>query len=445
MWENETIVLVTSLKKRILGENGRVQFNKIAEDQALPVYVKNIFKKRIEGFLKEESPFSFQPTIHFDLQPSEIEALKTRFLDIFWEVASFQEKEVEEILKEALVYRLNYILKPIDTIGKMLFEKSDTIDLSEARTMLDSFKEMLPYAGQILDACIRGKEKSLDKDKYRKYVNHEVYPDIEKDPVRIVMRDFTVLTAFLSETKGEEISQVEGEEIQGFLADRNLWNFRRALDVEMKLGKRAFNAVELEMTLKRYLELRDEFKKAEEKQESKKSEGMIQTESEYDKKESVEEEEYSSVKEDWDLGQAMDEESPLVFTEDEKEQQKTENEKPKTMRIIRREQKEETGEEIDDTKTPKAAERVSKPVQGISNTIDGKTEATFIKKLFDGDEKAYKELLNKLEEAETWRVAKILIDNELFKRDVDPFAREAIKLVDIVYSLYYPEEGVGGK
>ena len=54
-------------------------------------------------------------------------------------------------------------------------------------------------------------------------------------------------------------------------------------------------------------------------------------------------------------------------------------------------------------------------------------------------------MVNKLEEAESWRVAKILIDNELFKRDVDPFSREAIKLVDTVYTHYYPEEGVGGK
>jgi hypothetical protein len=51
----------------------------------------------------------------------------------------------------------------------------------------------------------------------------------------------------------------------------------------------------------------------------------------------------------------------------------------------------------------------------------------------------------KLDLAESWRAAKVLIDNELYKRDVDPFSREAIKLVDMVYSRYYPEEGVGGK
>ena len=127
MWENETIVLMTSLKKRILGENGRVGFNKIADDQAIPTYIKELFKRRVESIIDKESPVSFQSTSHFDLQPHDIQKLKNRFLDIFQETASFQEKEVEDILREMLVLRLNYILKPFDTIGKRLFEKKGSV------------------------------------------------------------------------------------------------------------------------------------------------------------------------------------------------------------------------------------------------------------------------------------------------------------------------------
>jgi len=83
--------------------------------------------------------------------------------------------------------------------------------------------------------------------------------------------------------------------------------------------------------------------------------------------------------------------------------------------------------------------------EGLKNFIDSKTEKAFVKKLFGGDAAAYELLLGKLNEAESWREAKILIDNELFKRDVDPFSREAIKLVDLAYNHYYPEEGLGGK
>lgn len=451
MWENETIVLVISLKKRILGENGRVQFSKIAEDQAIPPYVKSVFKKHVENFVAEETPFSFQSTLHFDLQPDVIKQLKKRFLDIFWEVSSFQEKEVEDILKEALILRLNYILKPIDTMGKRLFEKKSTVGFSEMKNLLDSFKEILPYAGQLLDVCGRDEKKSVDKEEYRKLVNSVIYPALEKSPVQMVMRDFTVLTEFLSEAKGEEILRIEGNDIQEFLADRNLWSFRRALDVEMKLGKKEFNMVDLEMTLKRYLELRDEFKKTGVSYEQAESEEVDweKTENAINEptaEEEISQEEMISQEESWNLDKVMAEEVLPVNIEIEKEKkeqkQKIQEEKPKTMRIIRREQLKEAREE---TEKDEEGEKENVLIQDVRNSIDGKTEATFVKKLFGGNEKEYKQLLSKLEEAESWRMAKILIDNELFKRDVDPFSREAIKLVDIVYSLYYPEEGVGGK
>jgi len=104
------------------------------------------------------------------------------------------------------------------------------------------------------------------------------------------------------------------------------------------------------------------------------------------------------------------------------------------MRIIRREAKEEQ-------QTEEVAEKKN---VSIRDFLDKKSEKNFVKKLFGGNQEAFDKLIERLDEAESWRVAKILIDNELFKRDVDPFSREAIKLVDMVYGLYYPEEGIGG-
>jgi hypothetical protein len=64
------------------------------------------------------------------------------------------------------------------------------------------------------------------------------------------------------ETKGEEVERVEGPVVQEFLADRNVWGFRRAIEVEIKLGKDDFNTGDLEITLRRYQELKAEFSKA---------------------------------------------------------------------------------------------------------------------------------------------------------------------------------------
>jgi len=440
MWENETIVLLTSLKKRILGGSEQVRFTKISEDDALPNFIKALFKKRVKTLINKESPLSVNSTPHFLFSQSDIEKLQNRFLDVVQEAASFQSKEVEEILREALVTRLDYLVKPVDTMRRILFEGRTEIDLSTMDNILDPFKKHLPYAEELLKECRRQNKASLKKEEYGSLSSNLLHRLTEKDPVKVVLQDFSVLTEFLSEAKGEEVTKIEGSMIQDFLADRNLWGFRRAVEVEMKLGKEDFDSAGLEVTLKRYLELKEGFSQSEGKIVE---ESVIEPKAEQSKVDVVQP---LTGTDDWDLEEVLGEETFTLGTEEEEKKPLAEKpkQKPKPMRIIRREQKkEEEKTEIEESDKDYSKKTVQQK-GGLRNLINGKTEKLFIKKLFDGDAEAYHALLDKLDEAESWRVAKILIDNELFKRDVDPFSREAIKMVDLVYSRYYPEEGIGG-
>lgn len=466
MWENETIVLITSMKKRILGDREKIRFGKISADTAVPPFIKNLFKRRVENFITKESPLSVQATPHFDLNPDDLKTLRSRFLDVLREAASFHKKEVEEILREALVLRLDYLIKPKGTMRRLLFDQKETVDFAYMENVLKPFSKILPYTEELLKECKRLGKTSLEVDEYGTVATDLFHRLMEEEPVKVILRDFSILMEFLSEARGEEITRVEGSMVEEFLADRNGWGFRRALEVEIKLGKKDFDVVELEMTLRRYLELKEEFSRQEAKREYvSEEEGDIKKKvdieidrqilAEEEKKE-VEEESWQEIDEPeeidektWDLEEVLTEES-LPDMEGEEEESKDrvkEKTKPKPMRIIRRERKEESVEEEIGKEEKEFVESLETDVgeSHLKTYIDGKTESVFIKKLFGGDKEAYKNLVDKLEEAESWRVAKILIDNELFKRDVDPFSREAIKLVDTVYTRYYPEEGVGGK
>lgn len=476
MWENETIVLVVSFKKRILSGREKVRFGKISADSAIPPFIKILFQKRVEKYLITESPFSIQPTQHFDLRQEDLENLKGRFLDVLREVACFHEDEVESILRDALILRLDYLVKPVDTMRKIIFDEKPAIGIREMEEKLDPFSKLLPYAEQLMSECRRLSYKTIEHDEYGSIMSDVLQKATLDNSIKTVLRDFSVTTDFLSETKGEELTRIEGEVLQEFLADRNLWGFRRALDVEIKLGKEDFDAAELEMTLKRYQELREAFIKngaaysktePEEKfviKEVKKSEPEVAVEEKAteqspdsfetltltdDKNFELPESKRVEKQEVWDLDEVLTQESPILELDEIKEKPAIEEKSktPKGMRIIRREQKEEALEDeiasLESELISEKPELISKR-SGLKNLIDEKTEKVFIKKLFDGDASSYEKLLDKLNEAESWRVAKILIDNELFKRDVDPFSREAIKLVDLIYSRYYPEEGIGG-
>lgn len=460
MWENETVVLVTSLKKRILGNEDRVRYSRISSDDAIPSFIKSVFAERVNQYIADENPISIQVTRHFDLQSEEIDPIREQLLDVMREASSFNEKEVEELLREALVLRLSYLIKPFDTMRRLVFEKGNEISIDQIEERIRGFKKILSYADRLLEKCRKGAKGKLTKEGYNRLItslHHELFLE---DPVQKVLNDFAVLTDFLSETKGEEVSRVEGSMMQNFLADRDLWGFRQAIGVEIKLGRDDFDAAGLEVTLKRYLELKDEFSRPEtvgdREQESDvttdkkggEEQGRGQEVEDTGTPISLEE---SILKNGWELDfnksdeeepeQEKDAIEPAVSVEEKKE----EKEKAEAMEETIRPEPDKAEPVFKETESDDWDSSTDVVTQSIRDLIDEKMGKVFVKKLFDGEKEPYEDLLDRLEEAESWRVAKILIDNELFKRDVDPFSREAIKLVDLVYGQFYPEEGAGGK
>lgn len=469
MWENETVVLVTSLKKRILGGKERVRFERIEADNAIPGFIKRLFRDRVALYMVKESPLALQTTPHFNLDISELNSIKEHSNAVLIAGASFFEKEIESVLQEALVLRLEYLIKPVTTLKKRLFAEKDSHALIHIEDLLEPFKKTMPYGDLLIQSCQAKGYTALDVQGYSQLIDSIIGKLAGSDPVSWLMKEFTILTDYLSESKGEDVSRLDGLLLKDFLSDRQQSGFAKAVGVEIRLGRNDFNSADLTVTLRRYQELKNEFDvspdfMAEEEAvtvpepaltvEPEMAAGTeIQPETEpAAPQESVEEEhEALDLGGDWDLPPETTEEpapEPLpVETVEEashtevEAQPESEDAAPKGMRIIRRETNEESEQEAVSPKTVKAA----RPGIDLRPLIDGRMEKSFVKKLFGGDRDAYDSLLDKLDDAESWRVAKILIDNELFKRDVDPFSREAIKLVDLVYGRYYPEENAGGQ
>ena len=95
-----------------------------------------------------------------------------------------------------------------------------------------------------------------------------LFNTMSKDPVKTILKDLNTLTDFLSETKGEEVVRLEGSVLQEFLVDRNQMGFRRALDIEMKLGRDTFSTKDIEITLMRYIEMKNEFSQEDQEEDS---------------------------------------------------------------------------------------------------------------------------------------------------------------------------------
>ncbi|MBN2414789.1 hypothetical protein JXO52_03060 [bacterium] len=502
MWENETVVLLTSLKKRILDDKKTIRFSVINDDKAVPDFIKRVIAEKVDYYKVKEAPLTVKGTPHFDLQKADMALIKENTEAVILNAAIFTREEIERYIQEALIIRLDFMVKPVSTMSQYLFQNEMSVEVARIPDILLPFRTILSYPNQLMEICEKEGLAKLKKSDYDR-ITHALFSG-GNDPEKVtdVLKDFTLLTEYLSETKGEEVTRIEGEIFQEFLSDRYLDEFRKAIDVEIKLGNTEFTATDIEMILRRYIELRAEFgggraahspftpEKVYEEEKTRE----LQPEDETSILEDVNEEsdfQFGDVweevpvenentklaedllKEDHVITDELSDEAqeltiepapapeadeeplmaevepageePIIAAEEEETgtpelvAEETASEEEKPMRIIRREKGGKKGE--GEKKSDNA------PVTGLTglrSMLDEKTEKLFIKKLFSGDMEAFTSLFDKLDESESWRVAKILIDNELFKRDVDPFSREAIKLVDMVYSRYYPEESVGG-
>lgn len=85
---------------------------------------------------------------------------------------------------------------------------------------------------------------------------------------------------------------------------------------------------------------------------------------------------------------------------------------------------------------PRREEEEKTTPNDVRNYIDAMLERKVVKKIFNRNREGYEEMLNRLNEAETWREASRILDEMFIRYDVDPYSRIAIRFTDCVYGRY---------
>lgn len=85
---------------------------------------------------------------------------------------------------------------------------------------------------------------------------------------------------------------------------------------------------------------------------------------------------------------------------------------------------------------PRREEEEKTTPNDVRNYIDAMLERKVVKKIFNRNRAGYEEMLNRLNEAETWREASRILDELFIRYDVDPYSRIAIRFTDCVYGRY---------
>ncbi|MEK7729762.1 MAG: hypothetical protein AAB354_15250, partial [candidate division KSB1 bacterium] len=85
----------------------------------------------------------------------------------------------------------------------------------------------------------------------------------------------------------------------------------------------------------------------------------------------------------------------------------------------------------------KLEQQPSGPFPVLANLIDEKNRKLFIKSIFQRDDEAYMDFVQRLEVIQSWKEAKALFDGELNRRKINPYTKEAIRFSDVIFGRYF--------
>ena len=99
-----------------------------------------------------------------------------------------------------------------------------------------------------------------------------------------------------------------------------------------------------------------------------------------------------------------------------------------------------TGSLYDKTiKVKNHSDKNQKNLASLNSLITPDQKKKIVKKLFNNDEKAYDDFIQRLEVTNNWQEAWQMVEAEVNKRDIETHEPDTVFFTDILYCRYFPE------
>jgi len=107
--------------------------------------------------------------------------------------------------------------------------------------------------------------------------------------------------------------------------------------------------------------------------------------------------------------------------------------------LIFRRDEEETNEPVTGS-LKEISNRRRKNMTALHELFSETEKTKLVKKVFNRDPELYTNFLKRLETRQTWQEAHQMMEEELYRQQVDLYSKEARILTDKVYRIFFPED-----
>ncbi|MFQ6033058.1 MAG: hypothetical protein ACE5K2_09080 [Candidatus Zixiibacteriota bacterium] len=353
----------------------------------------------------------------------------------------FTKEEVTRLARLSVNFQFDGLVRPRQTMIKVLFNTTDQRDKEDVLIVVQGFGDNRPFIQKLITSIENLDSKIITRQDFEELITRLETAVYDKKPISAFLKDINLLIKFEASITGAEHRRVRSQVLLGMLTERGLGSLADGIKHEAS-NKEFWTFKEIENALERHLlvgglEYAESSAVEEASLNNRKDEKTsldIQKDAvsldAFDEIDTSLDSEISKKRESSDKADSL----RLQFAE-----AKSESEIPSTQKL--KESKKVFN--FDDTRIINRREIESQPpgpYPALHTLINQRDRKIFIKKIFRKDGQKYIEFIQRLERKDKWKEAKAMIDQELEKRGISPYSKEAVLLGDVVFSRYFSKK-----
>ena len=418
--------------------------------------IKNVFEAKYQHHFDGEytriTSDDENPVIDFQNRAvqKKLEQLMTALKQAF----TIPTEQIKPILKSSLQTSIEYLIEPLNTSKRTIFDESASLPSSFVIRKLREFGKYKYYADALEKYIQAAHMDTLSRDQFETLVDEINASLFGIDNIENSLKLCAFVMKELNDLQGRTDKAIDIQVLIKAFKDRRLTDFTTALNIEKEIGREEINLYGLRQVLQRFVLLKkkephaisEKFNAKEDTTETRlmkarSNEELLETlESEPTLEETAEIIDIDLYLEQENIhqpGHQVPEDRPDFLV-------------PQSQQTVPSSLSEATGDFIkeelvdsfvDDTAAIKLSELKqtveSQPLESLMTPKDKKMVLT---KIFGNNADDFLVFVRDIDDAPTWQDSMEVLDGTLRKNQMDPYCKEAVALSDIIYSKFYPPE-----
>ncbi len=435
LWQKEKELVSELLVRRIVGQEEResLTYDELLR-KPLPDFLRMYIKSQARRFLQEERPITWSASHRHRFDDPEIREAVERLLGLLLLKTRFNCAEIKRWIELGVSFQVDLLVRPRQALASLFYRRQPVRRKEEIANTLELLAYGRPFLTTLTQLLTHGPEE-VDVATFEELARRAEEETYGSRPLSSFIGDVSKLMSFFQSAGHLNGGVLRTEQLVSMLQIRHLSDIATAISqLASARGTTHWSLEQIETTLERQLLLRGLC----EEDNGAGAEGCFEHKA-LGNVQSGGPQEQLLQEAIYDARAAMGGMGLLENLFAPSAPVKARPQAPPRRATVPR--LTFAGVEEDDGQMIINREVIERqppgPYPPLRSLISHKDRKMFVKKLFANDRGAYHAFVDRLEGIDRWKDAKAVIDQELTRRQINPFSREAARLGDLVFNRYF--------